>query len=127
MVICDLCSMISTRFFRFAVLALGVSALASCGSPKFTLGTTAQGLQITVAKPVQQLLSIQSVQVEQNGAWSTPAFQVKYAGRDEVVLGTKGESSLRVAVNGAKDATAAQVTYRTAPGKPLKTKLVKAK
>lgn len=124
---CDLCSMISTRFFRFAALALSVSAVTSCGSPKFTLGSTAQGLQISVAKPVQQQLSIQSVQVEQNGSWSTPAFQVKYANRDEVVLGTKGESTLRVAVPGAKDATAAQVTFRTAPGKPLKTKLVKAK
>jgi hypothetical protein len=52
---------------------------------------------------------------------------VKYAERNEIVLGTKGESALRVTVPGTKDATAAQVTFRTAPGKPLKTKLVKAK
>ena len=50
-----------------------------------------------------------------------------YAKRDEVVLGPKGESALRIAVPAAKDATAAQVTFRLAPGKPLKTKLVKAK
>lgn len=119
--------MISTRTFRLGVLALAVSTLTSCGAPKFALSSTAQGLQINVTKPVQQSLSIQSVQVEQNGSWSSPAFQVKYANRDEVVLGTKGESSLRVSVPGAKDATAAQVAFRTAPGKPLKTKLVKAK
>ncbi|MBM3433182.1 MAG: hypothetical protein FJX93_00295 [Bacteroidetes bacterium] len=119
--------MISTRTFRLGVLALAVSTLASCGAPKFALSSTAQGLQINVTKPVQQSLSIQSVQVEQNGSWSSPAFQVKYANRDEVVLGTKGESSLRVSVPGAMDATAAQVAFRTAPGKPLKTKLVKAK
>ncbi|MGA0109117.1 MAG: hypothetical protein ACO31C_00185 [Schleiferiaceae bacterium] len=119
--------MISTRIFRIAALVLAASAIASCSSPKFSLGSTPQGLQISVTKPVQQQLSIQSVQVEQGGTWTSPAFQVKYANRDEVVLGTKGESSLRVAVDAAKDASAAQVTYRTAPGKPLKTKLVKAK
>jgi hypothetical protein len=32
-----------------------------------------------------------------------------------------------VSVSGAKDARSAQVTFRTAPGKPLKTKLVNAK
>jgi hypothetical protein len=86
-----------------------------------------QGLQINVSKPVQQQLSIQSIQVEQNSVWTSSAFQVKYAKRDEVVLGTKGESALRIAVPAAKDATSAQVTFRLAPGKPLKTKLVKAK
>lgn len=119
--------MISSRFFRFGAFAFAVLALTGCGAPKFTLGSTTQGLQIAVDKPVQQQLSIQSVQVEENGTWTSPAFQVKYANRDEVVLGTKGESSVRVTVSGAKDARSAQVTFRTAPGKPLKTKLVNAK
>lgn len=115
------------RNLRFGVLSGLALALASCGSPKFNLGTSAQGTVIAVRKPVQQQLSIQSVQIESDGAWTSPAFQVKYAVRDEVALGTKGESALRVVVEGHKDASAAQVTYRTAPGKPLKTKLVKAK
>lgn len=115
------------RPIRIGVLA-GLSLLiASCGSPKFSLGTDTQGTVITVQKPVQQQLSIQSIQVESSGTWTSPAFQVKYSERNEVVLGTKGESTLRVTVPGTKDATAAQVTFRTAPGKPLKTKLVKAK
>lgn len=127
MVICDLCSMNVLRPFRIAALTGLSLLLASCGSPKFSLGTDTQGTVITVRKPVQQQLSIQSVQIESNGTWSSPAFQVKYAERNEVVLGTKGESALRVAVPDTKDATSAQVTFRTAPGKPLKTKLVKAK
>lgn len=115
------------RPFRIVTLAGFSLILASCGSPKFALGTDTQGTVITVRKPVQQQLSIQSVQVESSGTWTSPAFQVKYSERNEVVLGTKGESALRITVPGTKDATAAQVTFRTAPGKPLKTKLVKAK
>ncbi len=107
--------------------ALALIALAGCSAPKFTMESNTQGLQINVSKPVQQQLSIQSIQLEQNSVWNSAAFQVKYAKRDEVVLGTKGESALRIAVPAEKGATAAQVTFRLAPGKPLKTKLVKAK
>jgi len=95
--------------------AIAFIALAGCSAPKFTMESNTQGLQINVSKPVQQQLSIQSIQVEQNSVWTSSAFQVK------------GESALRIAVPAAKDATAAQVTFRLAPGKPLKTKLVKAK
>jgi hypothetical protein len=115
------------RPIRIGVLAGLSLIIASCASPKLSLGTDTQGAVITVRKPVQQQLSIQSIQVESNGTWTSPAFQVKYAERNEVVLGTKGEASLRVSVPGANGVTAAQVTYRTAPGKPLKTKLVNAK
>ena len=98
--------------------AIAFVALAGCSAPKFTMESNTQGLQINVSKPVQQQLSIQSIQVEQNSVWTSSAFQVKYAKRDEVVLGTKGESALRIAGPAAKDATGAQVTFRLAPGKP---------
>lgn len=115
------------RTFRIGVVAATSVLLASCGAPKFGLETNTQGLVITVHKPVQQPLSIQSVAVLRGETWTNPSFQVLYAQRNEVALGTKGESDLRIAVPGAKDAKSAQVTYRTAPGKPLKTKVVQAK
>lgn len=115
------------RNLRIGILAGLSFVLASCGSPKFSLGTDAQGTIISVRKSVQQPLSIQSVLLESNGAWTSPAFQVKYAERNEVVLGSKGESALRVTIPGSTNVSSAQITFRTAPGKPLKTKLIKAK